>query len=119
MVKVEEIFSGAAGLGTLDNDEDAEYEDVSDAEEASSESIVDRIFALSDIIPYSWRLRARHLLRRTSFVCQRWAKYLGHAAWIFTTSMILVGLPILFAYDREKSTIEFEKEKQKYDAKQD
>ena len=116
MVKVEEIFSGAAGLGTLDDD--AEYEDVSDVEEEASESILDRITALSDIIPFAWRLRARYLLRRTSLVCQRWTKYVGHAAWIFTTSMILVGLPILFAYDREKSTIEFEKEQQKYDSKQ-
>lgn len=27
----------------------------------------------------------------------------GHLAWIFTTSMLLVGLPILYAYDREKN----------------
>lgn len=26
----------------------------------------------------------------------------GNLAWIFTTSMLLVGLPVLFAYDREK-----------------
>ena len=116
MVKVEEIFSGTAGLATLDDD--TEYEDVSDVGEASTESIIDRIAALSDIIPYAWRLRTRQLLRRTSFICRRWTKYFGHAAWIFTTSMILVGLPILFAYDREKSTIEFEKEQQKYDTKQ-
>lgn len=28
----------------------------------------------------------------------------GNVAWIVTTSMILVGLPVLYAYDREKST---------------
>lgn len=27
----------------------------------------------------------------------------GSLAWIFTTSMLLIGLPVLFAYDREKS----------------
>jgi hypothetical protein len=27
----------------------------------------------------------------------------GNLAWIFTTTMLLVGLPVLFAYDREKS----------------
>lgn len=27
----------------------------------------------------------------------------GHLAWIFTTSMLLVGLPLLYAYDREKA----------------
>lgn len=117
MVKVEEIFSGTAGLTALDDD--TEYEDVTDAEGvASTESIIDRVAALSDIIPYAWRLRTRQLFRKTTFICRRWTKYIGHAAWIFTTSMILVGLPILFAYDREKSTIEFEKEQQKYDSKQ-
>lgn len=28
----------------------------------------------------------------------------GNVAWIVTTSMILVGLPVLYAYDREKNT---------------
>ena len=29
----------------------------------------------------------------------------GKVAWIFTTSMLLVGLPILYAYDREKNSL--------------
>lgn len=29
---------------------------------------------------------------------------IGNLAWIFTTSMLLVGLPILYAYDREKNS---------------
>jgi hypothetical protein len=28
----------------------------------------------------------------------------GNVAWIVTTSMILIGLPVLYAYDREKNT---------------
>lgn len=27
----------------------------------------------------------------------------GNLAWVFTTSMLLIGLPVLFAYDREKA----------------
>lgn len=32
------------------------------------------------------------------------AKTAGNVAWIVTTSLILVGLPVLYAYDREKNT---------------
>lgn len=32
------------------------------------------------------------------------ARTAGNLAWIVTTSMILVGLPVLYAYDREKNT---------------
>lgn len=31
-------------------------------------------------------------------------KAAGNVAWIVTTSMILIGLPVLYAYDREKNT---------------
>lgn len=34
---------------------------------------------------------------------QTLSKMVGSLAWIFTTSMLLVGLPVLFAYDREKA----------------
>lgn len=39
---------------------------------------------------------------------------LGKAAWIVTTSALLVGLPLLYAYDREKSLVEYEKEQQRF-----
>lgn len=32
------------------------------------------------------------------------AKTAGNVAWIVTTSLILVGLPVLYAYDREKNS---------------
>ena len=32
------------------------------------------------------------------------ARTAGNLAWIFTTSMLLVGLPVLYAYDREKNS---------------
>ncbi len=39
---------------------------------------------------------------------------LGKAAWIITTSALLIGLPLLYAYDREKSLVEYEKEQQRF-----
>ena len=33
----------------------------------------------------------------------------GKTAWIVTTSVLLIGLPLLYAYDREKSLVEYER----------
>lgn len=52
--------------------------------------------------------RIRHTLQNTSLNMVEQTKSLGRTAgnlaWIFTTSMLLVGLPVLYAYDREKNT---------------
>lgn len=125
MVRVEEVFSGAAGLAfgephtaTSIND-DNEYEDIDgvddDAELLKSESLLDRIIALKDVLPYSLRRRTARLFASTRTFLAQSAVYLGNAAWIFTTSMILIGLPVLYAYDRERSMIEYEREQQKFD----
>ena len=42
------------------------------------------------------------------------ARWIGKSAWILTTSALLIGLPILYAYDREKSMLEYEKEQQRF-----
>lgn len=125
MVRVEEVFSGAAGLAfgephaaTSIND-DNEYEDIDgvddDAELLKSESLLDRIIALKDVFPYSFRRRTVRLFASTRALLAQSAVCLGNAAWIFTTSMILIGLPVLYAYDRERSMIEYEREQQKFD----
>lgn len=128
MVRVEEVFSGAAGLAFIEPhaaasiNDDNEYEDIDgiddDATLLNSESFLDRIIALKGIVPYSFRRRATRIFASTrTFVAQSTA-YLGNAAWIFTTSMILIGLPVLYAYDRERSMIEYEREQQKFDQQQ-
>lgn len=38
----------------------------------------------------------------------------GNLAWIITTSVILVGLPLLFAYDREKAVEAYAAEQERF-----
>lgn len=69
---------------------------------------------ITNLIPSKLRSRlsiwsARALSASTSF-----AKMIGKTAWIVTTSLLLVGLPLLYAYDREKSLVEYEKEQQRF-----
>lgn len=45
---------------------------------------------------------------------QRWGTVLGNVAWMLTTSVILVGLPVLYAYDREKNYEAYEAEQQRF-----
>lgn len=42
----------------------------------------------------------------------------GSAAWIITTSLILIGLPVLYAYDREQNLVAMEKEQQRFSTDQ-
>lgn len=110
MVQVQELVG--KGAGRMDA-EDAEYEDVSDeytdsdelAEEAE-DSVFAPIQRLKKFVP-AW-LR-RNAVQWSAKLYER-ALYLGriagNIAWIFTTSMLLVGLPVLYAYDREKSLME-------------
>jgi hypothetical protein len=84
MVQVREVSAAPS---------DTEYEDVSDEYTDSEESVAPRQWSWS-----GW-----------SGLCTRmqglW-KMAGSLAWMFTTSMLLIGLPVLFAYDREKSLSE-------------
>lgn len=53
------------------------------------------------VAPFSGSSRwsTKRLWTRMQYV----GRVAGNLAWIFTTSMLLVGLPVLFAYDREKA----------------
>lgn len=65
-------------------------------------------------LPLSVRRRLSALSLRAWSTTFSMAKWAGKAAWIITTSMVLIGLPLLFAYDREKSLVEYEKEQQRF-----
>lgn len=74
-------------------EDDAEYEDVSDAY-TDGEEETSQTGRLAWLRAFMGKLSGR--------VDKLW-RMAGSIAWIFTTSMLLVGLPVLFAYDREKS----------------
>lgn len=96
---------------TTDDEEYYEGEDADLEEDSQSKG---PISFLTNLIPIKLRSRlsiwsARALSASTSF-----AKMVGKTAWIITTSLLIVGLPLLYAYDREKSLVEYEKEQQRF-----
>lgn len=69
---------------------------------------------LTSIIPIRIRNRLSIWSERALSSSIYLAKMTGKAAWILTTSVLLVGLPLLYAYDREKSLVDYEKEQQRF-----
>ena len=67
-------------------------------------------FAFLFTIPKRFQSFGRRIWNASGNVMQ----VLGKAAWIVTTSALLIGLPLLYAYDREKSMVEYEKEQQRF-----
>jgi len=74
------------------------------------ETIADRIYALRDIIRPSTR----------ESICSRWnsiwdkststGRTIGSVAWVLTTSIILVGLPMALSIEAESMLVSHEKE---------
>jgi len=94
----------------VEQDNDSEYEDITEEmEEEEGEEIIEnetlwnRLAALKYMFPSWMQFRVGRFSQK--MMNQMWSVSLlaGRLAWIFTTSMLLVGLPVLFAYDREKN----------------
>jgi hypothetical protein len=67
-------------------------------------------FAALFTVPKRFQALGRRIWSASGILMQ----VLGKAAWIITTSALLIGLPLLYAYDREKSLVEYEKEQQRF-----
>ncbi len=122
MVRVQEVHSHVEEVYGDDPYAGEEYDDGSDnytdAEEELSEggeaaSAETRASFWSLLRPSSWSWgrrrggRSSKSLMSTLVEGVRLAIRLsGQITWIVTTSILLVGLPLLYAYDREKSTQE-------------
>ena len=95
-------LSAVSSNSTTDSED---YEDCSDSEGESAQpgrsTFVNRI--TSCLTPSA--LRARF---------GRMCTILGNLSWMFTTSILLIGLPVLFAYDREKNYEALEAEQSRF-----
>lgn len=95
MVQIREVSNSFPAV-----ESDSEYEDISETE------FSDNIAPLCPYLAYlpAW-LRIRPLQWSVKLYDRigMLMKKAGSIAWVFTTSMLLVGLPVLFAYDREKA----------------
>ncbi|KAG0213544.1 mitochondrial import receptor protein [Mortierella sp. GBA30] len=112
MVKLEEV--------SLDHVEEEEYTDASsvyssdeDEDDVDNiESILDRVWALQDVIP----AKTRKSIKDKCSSIYGWGKYsanfLGNSAWVLTTSALLLVLPLMIELEHEQGLIEYEKMQQ-------
>ncbi len=123
MVKVEEVKDASAYV-----EDDSDYETdsaiseddslstVSSEEEFSKpieeETLVDRFYALKDMVSPTTRLSIARNWRRATSSVQTGGKWAGNAIWVITTSALLVGLPLALAIEDEARIVQQEKELQ-------
>lgn len=86
------------------NEEEDEYEDVDD-QDINQSSLTQRLRSL--ITSFSAPFFLQTFFARTY-------TFIASASWILTTSLILIGLPVLYAYDREQNLVSMEREQQKF-----
>jgi len=104
---------------TEDENSGASEEDVSDEPDATDidfpfqpedESIIERIYALRDIVAPSTRSNLFRTWRKTSKWISKGSRFAGNAIWIITTSAVLIGLPLAIAIENESMIVQQEKE---------
>eukprot|EP00123_Amoebidium_parasiticum_P019428 comp25303_c0_seq1/m.46985 comp25303_c0_seq1/g.46985 ORF comp25303_c0_seq1/g.46985 comp25303_c0_seq1/m.46985 type:complete len:135 (-) comp25303_c0_seq1:483-887(-) len=84
----------------------------SDDEEVD-ESLLDRIVAIKEFIPESTRNGVTKAATWTHGTASAGLKFVGKASWVITTTLLLLGLPLLLAVESEQAIEEMEKEQQK------
>ncbi|KAG0356850.1 mitochondrial outer membrane translocase complex, subunit Tom22 [Gamsiella multidivaricata] len=114
MVKLEEV--------SIDHVEEEEYTDSDSSSIFSSdededdvdniESIIDRFWALQDVIPAKTRKSISDKCSSVYSWGKYGAKFLGNSAWVLTTSALLLVLPLMIELEHEQGLIEYEKMQQ-------
>ncbi|KAG1455101.1 hypothetical protein G6F56_007151 [Rhizopus delemar] len=110
MVKLEEVSAEQYEETKVSSEE--EYSDFSDDEEFDDEdeSFLDRISALKGIIPLKHRNRISSSVSTLTSWGKTGATFAGKSAWIITTSMFLLVLPLALEIEKEQALVAYEKE---------
>ncbi|KAF8975706.1 mitochondrial import receptor protein [Entomortierella lignicola] len=113
MVKLEEVAIDHVEEEFTDSDISSVYSSDDDEDDVDNiESILDRFWALQDVIPPKTR---RSIADKCSTV-YGWGKYsanfLGNSAWVLTTSALLLVLPLMIELEHEQGLVEYEKMQQ-------
>ncbi|KAK4056482.1 mitochondrial import receptor subunit Tom22 [Microbotryomycetes sp. JL221] len=94
----------------LDEDDDLVSESELQLYDPSQETIKERLYALKDMVPPETRKTVRDVVAATT----QWSKWsiakAGSAAWIVTTSALVVGLPLMLSIEGEAALVQQEKE---------
>lgn len=111
MVKLEEVSAEQyEQVEVLSEEED--YSDFSDEDDFDDEdeSLLDRIAALKDIIPLKHRNRVSNSVSTLTSWGKTGATFVGKSAWVITTSMFLLVLPLALEIEKEQALVAYEKE---------
>lgn len=92
-----------------DSDSDAEFEE-DDVDDIANETIADRIVALKDALPPSYRYTLAGVSAKVGSAVQTTASFAGKSLWIITTSSLLLGVPLALSIIGEQQLIEMERE---------
>ncbi|KAI9265632.1 mitochondrial outer membrane translocase complex, subunit Tom22 [Sporodiniella umbellata] len=110
MVKLEEVSAEQYEETQVVSEE--EYSDFSDDEDFDDEdeSFLDRISALKGIIPLKQRNRVSSSVATLTSWGKTGAAFIGKSAWVITTSMFLLVLPLALEIEKEQALVAYEKE---------
>jgi len=95
--------------GDVDDEIDKEIEDAFRPED---ETILDRIYALRDIIPPSTRSKICKGWKSGSNLFSKGTRFAGNVIWVVSTSAVLIGLPLAIAIENESLIVQQEREYQ-------
>jgi import receptor subunit TOM22 len=74
------------------------------------ETFADRLAALKDIVPPTYRKHLSNTLSTTSSWVQTTLNYGGKTLWVVSTSVLLLGVPWALAFAEEQQMAEMERE---------
>jgi len=124
MVRLEEVDDEEVQQGQdgpIGGEDDWDTDSASDASETSSiaslddissETVLDRLLALQDMLPPSQRRFLTSSLSTSAYWLKSGLTFSGKALWVVSTSLLLLGVPWAMAYADEQQMIEMEKEMQ-------
>ena len=92
------------------NNDEEEYDEDDDEEDISNETISERIIALKQAIPPSYRHNLESVSTSVSSVVKTSATFAGNAFWVVITSSLLLGVPLALSIISEQQLIEMERE---------
>ncbi|EPY51701.1 TOM complex subunit Tom22 [Schizosaccharomyces cryophilus OY26] len=122
MVKLEEVVDETElqtqGQNVAEKDkyiyaeEDVEESDSdeSDFEGLEDETIFDRIAALKEVVPVTWRVRIADSAKCAVSGVSRLSSFGGKSLWVLSTSALLLGVPFMMSVEDEAQLSEYEKQ---------
>ncbi|SAM08023.1 hypothetical protein [Absidia glauca] len=112
MVKLEEvpIDQFEDNVEDVVSDDESDYSDDEDFDDDEDESVLDRLAALKDIIPLKTRNRISSSVNSVTSWGKTGATFVGKSAWVLTTSMLLLVLPLALEIEKEQALVAYEQE---------